>query len=802
MYFSSGKKLNILKIKDNFASLLNIDVEGLLEFEFAYSILQSEAIKNSATKVVVSVYDDSPVAGDLGLFQKQDSISKINSILTDFSNKKSSIIKRGEFLVAQQDSDISAHIDNSTVLDIRRGFSIEKNEEKIVLKQALSLKKKKEKLPLLYQINLSKDEEQKRKLLAGNRELSFKLLLEDKIDPSRIVDVSSIAVNTHELFQGLGKTEKNTNDNVENLSLLNDRYVFDNTNPKLKLDHVDDSSYVATISTEASDEITVPVVIKFKEPESLSYKEKSKLFVKFELIDVEKNVPIQVIVKDLFIREHMQLHLTPTDAPHVTTSDIDKLNSTLSITQVSSVANVVKVYKKNVYLSYNKIEDYSLIKTISLRKGETFFLNVERAQHPIIYRCISANGDKVCSTFTSVVVSSVKNARINSLSLTSFANPTGLTLEARYLPVGTVAAQFLVKNLSNFEKFFSPVSGRQILVDSYDDANTYISDNATGLIDGDLYQFAVKVYFLNGDSLIAGNETIEYTLYNHGFIDINVTNLKIQNDDVTFDVNLSTSDSDIDQAKNALERQGISLYFEGDINSQRDQLKSLLAYSVKRTNLITGEDENLGTFTDTKFSDAAARAKTSANRLEINHRYRYTVTAIVRTAESLFASFKKTKTDPATRKNYVYQPAKYLHPFTLKKSVILNISDYITAKKGKSALEHGITGSSFKLDVKFDVDKFDITESSITRVGKDKIVLKWRSKNNLNDVDHFVICKEILGIRTPVSVAHNQFESGMKYVHIITKSDIGQMRFLIFPIMKNYVKGQAFATSEILIEDL
>jgi hypothetical protein len=810
MYFKKDSRQNLLKIDDIYASLKKIHSNGMLEFEFRYSIKQSDAIKNSSIKVDVTVYTRTvkkrPILGTSGT-GKIDSRKLVDNILTDFTAAKTALKQQDDYVLYKRYSDISSFIDNQIVSDIRSGKLVKdipalfKSTLKFV--PAGELKQKNELKPVLDNLDL-KVEDLHQKLSASinedNRSLSYDLILKRGIDPSSAVEITTKSFTSFQSFQGLGKKINRFEPDEGTLSRLHDHLTLHSNllNLEKSSDDIDDSKMVDTISVEPFDEVTIPVNAKFFVP-----KDTLNVFVRFDLLDSKTAAPIDSVTRFLSVFEHIKIHNTPLDAPAVYTSNVNINKSSLLIKQIDKNANAVRVYKKLFYTSSTKIDHYQLVGVYPLTFNQTRQIQVDRPTNgAIIYRCISAKDNVLSPTFTNTVVKSARFSPAKSSSLTSLLIDNGIVLEARNLPPNVVSAQFLKRNLSTFQKDFVPI-GSHILLDNTIRQTDYMSTFLSDLIDGSNYEFRLKFFFKDGTSKLADSEIIEFTKPEQGKIDISISESVVAVNDISFNVEMNIFDNDIDQIKLLLEKQGINSYFENDIQKQREQLKSLLACAIQRVNMSTGEKEYFGIFTGQRFSDSEMRKKVAAQPLIAGDRYRYIVTATIRSPETVFNEYTKTAIDSITKKPYNYKPAKFLHPYALKKGTILDISAKNSFKLGKSILEHGILGSSRHIDFLFVDSELSVVELNASKFDLNQNIITWRVQGNINLIDHFVIMKQVHGIRTIIGSAHNAFSDGnCQWMHKLTKNDRSQVQYLIVPIYNDYSRGQMLVSNTLLVEDV
>ena len=127
MYFKKDSRQNLLKIDDIYASLKKIHSNGMLEFEFRYSIKQSDAIKNSSIKVDVTVYTRTvkkrPILGTSGT-GKIDSRKLVDNILTDFTAAKTALKQQDGYVLYKRFSDISSRINGAAISSAASNVSL------------------------------------------------------------------------------------------------------------------------------------------------------------------------------------------------------------------------------------------------------------------------------------------------------------------------------------------------------------------------------------------------------------------------------------------------------------------------------------------------------------------------------------------------------------------------------------------------------------------------------------------------------------------------------------------------------
>jgi hypothetical protein len=167
----------------------------------------------------------------------------------------------------------------------------------------------------------------------------------------------------------------------------------------------------------------------------------------------------------------------------------------------------------------------------------------------------------------------------------------------------------------------------------------------------------------------------------------------------------------------------------------------------------------------------------------------------------MFESLRKSKVDPVTKKPYTFSPAKFLHPVVLKRGVIVSAIG-LKSRYGQDQMFYGSIGLTKTIDVTFDKDPAQVIDVNVTRVSKDYNALSWRLDGDVSLIDHFIVMKEINGIRTIVGKAHSEFPYGNCNVyHKLTGRDMGELMYVIVPVLNTYDTGPIVKSNVVNVED-
>jgi hypothetical protein len=99
--------------------------------------------------------------------------------------------------------------------------------------------------------------------------------------------------------------------------------------------------------------------------------------------------------------------------------------------------------------------------------------------------------------------------------------------------------------------------------------------------------------------------------------------------------------------------------------------------------------------------------------------------------------------------------------------------------------------------------KANIVDFNVKQFSKNVNLLSWRVQGSIEKVDHFIIMKEVNGVRTVVGKAHSEFAYGnCQYYHNLTRRDIGELKYVIVAVFNDYNTGKLVKSNTIVIEDV
>lgn len=792
---------NILNVDDYFAKLINVTNTGDFLFQFTYKIKQTDAVKFNAFNVNVSAVTQ--ILQIKSLFENAtgsplSTLTLINNILLRSQMIKSTLQKQQEYTIAQKTSDITAFISNSALNLLKNGTPIEQipelNSLCVVQRSVHDIEQSNESISLLQSIRNIKGEQVEERDI----ELIMQHMLQSGVDPSYVTQLTHRSVSTSMLVNGLLQRQRTHETITDAANKLLNYYL--NTQASVKsIGELQGNEFVNVLVTQPVDEIEIHVLMMIP-----SIHSSSSFTVRFSLVDTSGKT-IDVVTKHVDVPKHVQLFKTPKKPPIVkfmsseTTSTIN-----LEIKQIDPGATGIKLYKKVLSRASIEVDDYLLIGSYDLTaKQQALRIVLDKPiLSSVIYRVVPVGSGNLGHEYTNVVINPVRIKSQGLVALNVQNVSAGIDVEVRNFYPDVTAVQLFVRNLTTFDKKYRALS-EPIMIDESTRIADYISIVDTSVFTNMIYEYAAKVFYRNGISEIVTTTVIEFIHSEDGKIDTKITDVEIFDDEdepnVSFNIRSLIPDKNADIVLNLLQRQDIKEFFADDIKKEREFLSGLLAHSVQRVNLTTGEREDFGIIVDEFFDDKQLRNNSSVKPLNFGNSYRYEASTLIRAPETMFANFVKEVVDDTTKKTYRFKPSKFLHPVTLIDGIIAS-GQGLNLRYAKDAMAYGNIGSHTSIDVSFDSPTARIKDQIVSRFDKALNVVSWYVEGNVNQIDHFLIMKDVQGTRTLLGKTHSEFQAGAhQYIHVLTDKDAGELKYVIIPVFNDYKIGEIVVTNSIIV---
>lgn len=825
MYFRSQQKSNLLIIDDvSYALLKNIDTNGNLTFEFTYSISSADVVSQNAQKVVVSVASRTLAKKSLlGTTQRGsiDTQALVNNIRTSVIDAKTAVKQLEKYTLASQTSDVTAFMNNEAVPNLVRGAKASNIQAfsmpTLTLASANSVKQTNNPQPVLHVVGLSGVIADVSTAISASTIIDKKSLMTDMvyrqgIDPSVIVDMTPRTSSENRTHGGMLVPRLTDEKATDPASKLLNSYLFPvgTTAPPKTTDDVSDTQLVQVLSTVTSDVVTVPVTLQISASDlKLGSANVSQLYVTFDLLDTSTQQPVDSVVKVLNLIKHLQVYRTPRQPPIIKVVASEAASTAnLEIRQRDARATSVRVYKKLIWVSSPDIDDYTLIGTFPLTiRDQPLRIQVDVPLLSLAaYRVIAFGPQGVQGfEFTNVILKPSRYVPSRSVSLVAKQVDAGIQLEARKIPSSVISIQFLRYNLTTFDASPTIVNSSVFLVDGATRKTNFISTIDAQTFVGNIYRYVARLLYVDGSVQDYGDATLEYLIPPAGQVDTTIDNFVVSHvagPNVSFSITTTIIDTTLDVVKELLLQQNVQQFFQGDLQQQRDELKNLIAHNVQRVDLNTGQRVDFGVLTNPAFDDVLLRKNQSIEPLMYGHRYRYEVFPLLRAPETLFSGFQKTSVDDVTKKTYVFSPAKFLHPLALIDGTLVT-ENGAKSRYAKDPMSFGALGSTATVEASFNNVTGQLTNPLASQFDRTLYVVSWLVQGDISSIDHFLIMKQVHGMKTMVGKVHSEFTNGScQFMHSVSSDDVGALSYVIVPVFGDYSVGDAVTTNVVTVEAL
>jgi hypothetical protein len=822
MYFTFDRQFKILNVGDSFAELLKVYHDGSMDFEFTYSVSQRAVVQKNALTVNVSVIQQSlqpkPLMGN-SHEGYVNTVELVGNILTQVRDAKLLLKQQEAFVVAKKTSDITTQINNENVGQLRAKAPLSNipslTTTELVSKPAVLLNQNNDVQPLLQFVahpDLQPEtiDDQTQTALDLNPQIAmYDMITRQGLDPSYVVELTHRSVPAINSLEGLLRSSRSPEQSYDPAVRLLNYYILANDAKPVRMSTADvtDDTMINVAESVTSDIVNVPVKIHIPAFALILAKQNiANFMIKFDLIDGSTQATVDSVTKVLDVARHRSLYFVPIKPPIVKVgSSVISSKINLEVKQRDVGANQFRVYKKTLSPSSLIAEKYVLVGNYLLSPMQpSLTVHVDKPiDSTVIYRCIPVGAQgNLGFEFTNVVVKPDRYTPNKATAINALSTDSGMIVEVRQFPPEAVSIEVLARNLTTHERDYRNVGGIN-LIDNATRVANYISVIDNQVTEHCVFEYVARITYRSGLTKLSNNTIVEFISIVPGKVDLSITDLNVINNptapNVTFTVQSTVLDQDLDQVVALLQRQDIQQFFQNDIAKEREFLNSLVAHGIQRVNLTTGQREDFGVITTSAFDDNALRKNNAVSPLQYGYKYRYEAVTLLRSPETMFQSFVKTQVDSSTNKTYKYSPAKFLHPITLIEGVIVS-STGLATRYTKDPMSHGQIGTIETIEVSFDDQPAHIINSTASRFNRDLNVITWKIEGAIDQVDHFLIIKDVHGVRTMIGKAHSEFPMGnCQYLHPLTSKDAGELTYIIVPIFIDYRIGIQVMTNSVIV---
>lgn len=635
-----------------------------------------------------------------------------------------------------------------------------------------------------------------------NAELSIKSILFDQSDPSQI-ECKSI-VNTSTNFQGLiSESKKNYNSFYNNkiISKILEERV------ELSVENLTEESLVPVLSEGQTSVKTVTKRVLLSNNDI-----RDTFSVKAQLLN-KSGVVVDTIQKEVNHVYNARYIKSPTVPPYIKCVALNGKNI-ISVRQNDDFATSIDLYRRSINRSKNLLEQpYILLDTLILTKKDGILQYTDDVGNAsdYIYRAVPRGfGAKLSGNFANAVAKrkfyGMTNERKNKffhVGIVASSVQEGVKIDVFNLPPGVVSIRLFSRNKTRKQTDYSSVfsfldKSNFINIDEPDRKYSFLDDSSKLF---DIIEYSVLMYYRNGDQeLSSTNEIYENIPFTVGIVDTVIKNIQISSNNivnnVSFDISSKIIDKEKNVLKNLLEEQGFADLYSDELLEEKETLNELIAHRVRRINLNTGQSEYFRPITDNKFDDARLRVIDGIEPLR-NRAYRYEISALLRTPETLFERNYKTLSNSIDI-NVRTLPLKFRHPIVAKTGNVVG-KNTLFSHYAQSAFEFGNVGNFVREDVSFFQGKPTLTTLVVTDINANINSLSWRIVGDKTLIDHFIVVYNRYGNEEIIGKAHALVDKdNVEFIHKGIDRRMGSYKYKILPIYIDYTQG-AFIESEEIV---
>jgi hypothetical protein len=821
MYISGvDQKRGILFIDDNFASLEKINplddsisnIDRDFHFKFYFNVSQTRIIKENAFSIIVSLRTKNkqvPLIVQNVINNEVDSNKLINNILTNKNQIKMQNSLEESCVLIEKVVDITSKIDNVFLTALRSNAVDESQFAKTKV-----LVRKKNDVDNLDIDQLSETEKNKilfSRLLFDDLSvikskftadfISIKQrfqLLNSSISPSTVSFTSNKVMSPYASITGcIPVVKKNfANDVIDLLSFFHHSQEIVDVNLKQQK-----NDYETVIEKTFDDLIKVNLDLTLKESNMFFPSIIAEFKLVKRVVDSKKQIQqivVETVEKRFDMKEYFNNFMLNQEPLSV---GVSKINQQVILQIKNNGAScIADVYGKNIK-NFNNSSFFKVGSVALDSKNKMSFVMINNTDNDAIYRVVSVNvkTKKMSNDFTDVVIKNQRNINnnVNVLVIPQLsAGKVYIKIINNSYNFDIVACKVLYKNLTKKETNYT-ISSIETFSFGTKEYSCQLREN---IIPYNVYEITTKLIFENGVEVFSSNKNLIQTVpYLGKIINAQVSDISTVGGNVTFNLNAALLPDQTSQISDLLGQ--VSARY--DTTYYRDkgaEFDKFVAFQILRYNLLNGDCEDLGIIVNnSNFSDATQSSIKGAESPVAGVTYRYIINTLLRDPETITET-QKSFIDQETKKPYTVNLRKSRHPLTLSRGSIL--SKFRIEKDVTPDMLYGIIGDSIQVEVIVGPNVFpSISNFKANFLNRKKAILSWRIKGDISSFDHILIFKEDRGIRTIIGKSHC-LQSNLDFIYNLTPHDVGNLRFILEPIHKDYSTGKSIMSNYLLINDV
>lgn len=773
------KQKPLLAVESDKVRLLGITDSGEFHYQISFEADLTEVLKQDAYVVDLKLGHKAYEKEIVPVFQSSDPDSIVSGLLSQRPKTLDLSREFRESFFFEEELDLSSQISKEVLRDFKLSKDLRFKKTELKAVSVSEIKKKNLVLPVIETVLSSGTS------MTGmaRKQESLRLLSLENKDPAQEIGQSRNLVSSLLGSQGIIPPTPKTN--------------------KIVGSFIGQGSSKSTKDMLPQETVMVPVetISKFHE---FSF----DFFVPFSLLSRDSFYitlfhrgrhllgVYNLHVSHLYHVDHLEIPSVP---PKIGAPTETQTNSVrLSLTQKDDHATQIFLYRKTIQkdVSLQEINWVEVGRFPAVKDEKVLYRDVLPSLSKTLYRAVAVNRNgNMGAEFSSAVVEVPffsKNKRNAFVSINSNSTTRGIVVELRGMPANVTSWALQKRNLSFNESKFRFVGGFQR---NREEESIPLQIEDTDVLAGKTYEYKVLLVYADGaQQLTTTSSTMTFQPASTSTATTLATNVKTQLEgnqlDVSFDIVTEITPTTLDTIKNSLIRQRLTEFFDS-IKDDRDKLQALFAYRIDRINLTTGTQETFGVVSTNRFSDLRLGQNLDLLPLQSGHRYEYKISTFLRSAESLIPSVEREL------EGYSFSPFKWLHPLALTKGTITT-AESRRRNFAQNEFTFGELAGVFKVEISLEDFRPVVSKTRAVLLGNDKVSVEWSVNGPSTEVDHFVICSEILDAKTVLGKSHSLGGSGT-FHFLDTQTDIrGAITYSVTPVYKDFSIGETQRTNTVL----
>jgi len=800
-------RTQVLRIENEFASLLDIENDGSFIYDFRYFVDGVLAVQNDVAVVRLSLRRGKGDAGSR-LQGRKDAEGFTRDLLSREQRLNDESRSKDADVFLEVFSDFTSVISNSDAPAIARGVS---GEDLRTPMWVIDLKTSDDDRdrsidPSILQTAIAS---QTRVLPGSSFELAHRMLFQQHRDPSTVSSVGTDVTRTYSAFSGFkgaGLDAASTSvDGRLRASLVSNRsqvVTVGDIKPSVLLPRISDAP------------VSEMLVIKRVRVSSDALGTED-FYVRFDLLTHTGDV-LASETKRVNHSSSVRALNTPRVPPRVNVTRQQQGRNMVEIEQRDPYARSVRLLRKSLKSTEVRLLDarYEHVAELNVSRasGAVRFNDSVDNSCTVVYRCIPIGpGGVLGSEFTNAVTPALPadiafvEERQLAVALNARVVQGAIEVSVASVPSGVVSIALKRRDLTTHDR-----------ESAFIDADSPVKQVTAGLLDttvidedvkrGHIYQYSCVLYMIGGSVVESmGYVMISYVPAELGGAEVSVSDVSIVKDgsslDVRFNVSTPLDDGNLDAVRRTLEAQGVLNLFQDELKLERDRLQSLVAHSIVRVDVTNGTSEDFGTFVGTSFSDRDAGRTAGVSSLRPGHRYRYVITTLLRSAETMFDELVRDAVDETTGREFSFKPSTFRHPFALNNGTTVD-RDTLRSNHPEDDFAIGRLGNYREVEVTLMQELPSVIDVRVTRPNRDTLSVSWRIDGDQGLIDHFIVTKKMLDHTMIAGKAHNISRGrSFELLDRIGPDDIGEFKYAVVPVMNDYVRGVGVISNPVVIRD-